>query len=143
MAKRILIDFACNDPDNGAFAGRFSQIHLPESALELTCRNWSITSLRGCPKLRDNGSTIATSGKPWPITRRVHWHGNWCWNGYWMTAETAQAFLTWLHKRQTFQCEGGWVELCDAWDADTLPADFVARFVAGLTPPAEPAIAAS
>ena len=33
-----------------------------------------------------------------------------------MTAPDATRFLSWLHARNLFKCEGGWVELCEAWD---------------------------
>ena len=32
-------------------------------------------------------------------------------------AEFRAAFLDWLRKRDLFQCEGGWCELTEAWDA--------------------------
>jgi hypothetical protein len=112
----VSIHMACNDPDNGDFAGHVCQIALPGNALELTAKDWNILGFRGCPKLREDGSHFVLSGKPWPFVRRVWWIGNWCWDGYAMTAENATAFLVWLHKRGLFHCEGGWCELCEAWD---------------------------
>lgn len=117
MANLVSIHMACNDPDNGNFAGRVCQIALPDNALELTANAWEITSYRGCPKLREDGDRFFLAGKPWQFRRRKSWIGNWCWDGYALTPEVATEFMKWLHKRGLFHCEGGWVELCDAWDA--------------------------
>ena len=117
----ISIHMACNDPDNGDFAGRVAQISVESDALELTARGWGITTFRGCPKLREDTrggrKVFYLAGKPWQYERRQSWVGNWCWDGYAVTVPVANKFLAWLHRRQLFQCEGGWVELCEAWDA--------------------------
>jgi hypothetical protein len=112
---------ACNDPDNGDFTGRVCQISLPDSMLYLTARAWSITSMRGCPKLNDNWQSVGTpefrfAGKRWPFFKRRSWVGNWCWDSFSMTTDTATEFLIWLHRRDLFQCEGGWTEMADAWE---------------------------
>ena len=116
MSELVCIDFACNDPDNGALAGRVAQISVAGGALELTAKGWSLLSFRGCPKIREDGSKIVLAGKPWTWVRSKSWVGNWCWEGYAFEPETATAFLVWLHWRGLFKCEGGWVELCEAWD---------------------------
>ncbi len=116
----VQIHMACNNPDNGDFAGRVAQIDVQSGALELTARGWSITSFRGCPKHREDTSrgrhVIYLAGKPFQYHARKSWIGNWCWDGYSFTAHVATNFLVWLHRRALFRCEGGWVELCEAWD---------------------------
>jgi hypothetical protein len=111
----VRIDLACNDPDNGIFAGRLCQVNVGR-LLDLTARNWSITSFRGCPSLREGRDVIAVSGKRWPIVRSEEWVGNWCWNGYWMREQVARQFLVWLHGTGRFQCEGGDSDWASAWD---------------------------
>lgn len=119
MAERELVSIhmACNDPDNGDFVGRVCQIALGNDALELTAKAWGILSYRGCPKLRDEASVFFLAGKRWPFVQRKSWLGNWCWDGYALKPDIATAFMVWLHRRGLFKCEGGWVELCEAWDA--------------------------
>ena len=114
--RALSIHMACNDPDNGDFTGRVCQIALDDSMLDLTAKAWMITSMRRCPRLVDHGSYFALSGKRWPFLRYHSWAGNWCWDAYVVKADIATQFLVWLHKRGLFQCEGGWVELCEAWD---------------------------
>jgi hypothetical protein len=118
----IRIDMACNDPDNGLFAGRVCQIALPDGLLELTANAWGVLSFRGCPKLVEKGSAIRLAGKQWPIIRSEEWVGNWCWNGYWMRDQAARQFLVWLHARGLFHCEAGELRLSNAWD-QPLPLD--------------------
>ena len=85
MTEIIHISMACNDPDNGNFLGRVCQISLPDSMLDLTARAWSVTSMRGCPKLNDNWQSVGApvfrlAGKSWPFFKRRCWAGNWCWD---------------------------------------------------------------
>lgn len=121
-APLIEVHMACNDPDNGEFIGRVCQISVQNDALELVAKCWDLTSSCRVPKLRNlqDEHTFVLSGKRWPFVRTKAWVGNWCWDGYAMTADIATAFLVWLHRRSLFKCEGGWVELCDAWEARTL-----------------------
>lgn len=114
----IRIDFACNDPNNGAFAGRVAQIHLPDQLLELTANAWNILSFNGCPRLREDGNWIVLSGKRWPTVRVKEWYGNWCWNAYWMHDQVARQFLVWLHGRRLFHCECGETRLFNLWKRD-------------------------
>jgi hypothetical protein len=115
VLNTIRIDFACNDPDNGNFAGRVAQIHVGD-ALELVARNWNILSFNGCPRFRVDRRFIVLSGKRWPIVQSVDWYGNWCWNAYWFEPDVAADFLVWLRGRDLFQCEGGDVIACDSWE---------------------------
>lgn len=115
----VEISMACNDPDSGNFAGYVSQISLPDSMLHLTAIAWGITTFRGCPQLREIPGHFVLSGKRWPFIHRRDWVGNWCWNSYTVDHDTATKFLTWLHRKDTFHCEGGWLELAAAWDGPT------------------------
>ncbi len=114
------IDFACNEPDNGMFDHCVCQIHLPDQLLELTAKNWCITSNRGLPRFAEviedqRVVAIRLSGKRWPIVRSKEWYGNWCWNAYWMRDQVARQFLVWLHRRGLFQCELGETRFYHLW----------------------------
>jgi len=107
--KGVLLHFACNDPDNGVFAGRVEGVALDNGALDLTCQ-----AMRP-PKLSVGVLTLKFGRRRWDYEHEVQWLGNWCWNGYWMSTDRAVDFLTWLHADGRFSCDGGWVELCDLW----------------------------
>lgn len=110
---RIRVDFACNDPDNGLFDGRAEMVQIGD-LIELTAR-------RAAPTFRvlDDG-TISLAGKRWPISRSKDWVGNWCWNGYWLSAADAAAFLIWLHGRGLFHCDQAETRLFNAWRREAL-----------------------
>jgi hypothetical protein len=135
----IRVDIACNNPDNGLFWGRVAQIALPDQLLELTAKQWRITTPRGCPTMSEITNAagrlvaIKLAGKHWPVTRSREWYGNWCWNAYWMTDQTARQFFVWLHGRRLFNCETGETRLFNCWKApDQLPLEPEKRDPAGL-----------
>jgi hypothetical protein len=109
----IRIAFACNDPDNGIFAGRISQIALPDGLMELEARSWDRP-----PRFRDEGRAIVLAGKRWPVQFVKTWYGNWCRNAYWLTEPDARAFLIWLHGRKLFDCSCGEQRLFNIWRLD-------------------------
>ena len=116
--KPVAIMFACNDPDNGMPAHTVCQINLMlggEIALDLTARNWRLTTQRGCPAFREQAGAIRVAGKRWEILRAREWVGNWCWNEYLFADQVARLFLVWLHGTGKFDCEGGFSELFNAW----------------------------
>ena len=124
----IRIDMACNDPDNGVFAGQVCAISLAHDLLELEATAWTITSFRGCPTLKETSGGIRLSGKPWPVVRSKEWIGNWCWNAYWMDEEIAADFAVWLHRRGMFRPDNGEARLFEMWESRMpLDREFVHR----------------
>jgi len=103
------IDMACNDPDNGLFAGRVEQISIGSAFLELTIRRDPIRLV----ELPDGRLRIAR--RVFPITASAEWVGNWCWNRYWLDLEQAVKLLVWLHQRRFFNCDEGEERLFNLW----------------------------
>jgi hypothetical protein len=99
----------CNDPDNGIFTGKVEAIHLPDRLLNL--ERWG----QPCTFVERKEDVIRLAGKNWTITGSKYGVGNWCWNGYRMTLDTAVRFLVWLHGRHLFYCDSGEERLFDAW----------------------------
>ena len=114
----IRIDIACNDPDNGLFQHRVTEIQVAGQMLELVAKQWGLLSPNRCPRFEEKSGAIVLSGKRWPIVRSREWFGNWCWNAYWFEVETARDFLQWLHRRRLFNVECGDSGLFDMWKAD-------------------------
>ena len=78
--KLIPVDFACNDPDNGLFAGKVWMAEIDGNELE-----------RGAGEVR-----FAETEKGFRIHRREYaaadrkeWFGNWCWNRFWLPVKEA------------------------------------------------------
>lgn len=109
----IAIDIACNDPDNGLFDGRIAGIELAHRCLSLQPRVWKRE-----PRMRVTDTHLVVSNKKFPIIDWQEWLGNWCWNRYWVTLDTAADFFTWLHAKNTFSVDMGDTELFHLWKAD-------------------------
>lgn len=119
----IPIDMACNDPDNGCFAGRVDQISIGSSFLELTARRDPSPRL---VELADGRIRIA--GRIFPITGSAEWVGNWCWNRYWLELGQAVELVVWLHRRRFFHCDEGEERLFNLWRKGALGASDVELF---------------
>lgn len=119
----IPIDMACNDPDNGIFAGRVEQISVGSSFLELT-------ALRDpSPRLVElAGGRIRLAGRIFPITGSAEWVGNWCWNRYWFALDDAVRLIVWLHRRRFFHCDEGEERLFNLWRKEALDGADTALF---------------
>lgn len=109
--NRVMIEIACNDPDNGSFAGRAEEIHIGAQLIELEPRCYG-----GAPRLVElPGDVIRLAGKKWQTHGCKEWLGNWCWNGYWFDIPVAVDFLTWLHARRLFCCTTGETRIFNMW----------------------------
>jgi hypothetical protein len=106
----VRVDFACNDPDNGLFAGRVGSIHIydqdPVIELESTGADRKIA-------IEPGGFRLA--GRVFEHHGHRTWIGNWAWDGLWMTVDEAARMLAWLHRRQLFQLTTGESGLHQQW----------------------------
>lgn len=108
----VMIDVACNDPDNGLFAHRCEAIQIGTDFIELEAR-------RRAPKFEDQGGeNIWIAGKRWPVIGMKYGVGNWCWNGYWFEIPVAVTFLIWLHGRKLFDLTCGEERIFNLWKLD-------------------------
>jgi len=105
--NRVMIDIACNDPDNGNFASVAEQIEIG-NLMELEAR-------RGAPRFVELPGGFRLAGKRWPTRGSKDWVGNWCWNGYWMDIPVAVDFLAWLHGRRLFDCTCAEERIFNTW----------------------------
>lgn len=107
--NRVMIDVACNDPDNGVFAGRAEQIQIGYDFIELEARR------EPSPRFRERYNGFVLAGKFWPTHGSKDWVGNWCWNGYWMAIPDAVQFLAWLHQRRLYDLTSGETRIFNVW----------------------------
>lgn len=85
MLPLVAIDFACNDPDNGLFAGFVGSASYGDAEIEApSLRGFRFTEVDG--GIRLHGRVFRTEGS-------VGWLGNWCWNRYWFTRSEAKRLL--------------------------------------------------
>lgn len=77
----ITLNFACNDPDNGNFTGRFDRMEVDGGDLhmEFEC---------GCHPsqgVRIRFEEVAKIGrKKIQYLQYKNWYGNWCWDAIWV-----------------------------------------------------------
>ena len=121
------LDIACNDPDTGLFEGRAWMIQMG-SAIELGANDF-----RG-PQMRVHDDFISIAGKRWPVLASKDWFGNWCWNRYEITADTAVDFLVWAQRRGFWSIEQAEDRIFNLWSnghlAEAAHRDFLLRYLA-------------
>lgn len=104
MKTAAWIDIACNDPDNGSFAGRAHMVTYrlwDGSYCELEADNWkgyAFTELAG---------GIRIHRRVFGIDGSKDWVGNWCWNGYKLKRKEAKRFLSTLRESGRWKCTHG------------------------------------
>ncbi|RIV82963.1 hypothetical protein D2V17_14265 [Aurantiacibacter xanthus] len=109
MSRFAAIDLACNDPDNGLFAGRVAAACCGGMTIEPPWgKPVKFTVLTG-RKIRLHRKVFKLAS---PTTE---WVGNWCWNRYRFTDGEAQRLLRTLKSHGWIATDGP-VSLCDWWD---------------------------
>ncbi len=115
----IYLDVACNDPDNGNFAGRAQGLSIGDA--EFMPRNW--------PKgyaFAELDNAIRLAGVQWTIASSKYWVGNWCWNRYALyhpektTRWYMVDFVKWLRRQRQFSCDCAPAEFCDWFEAEDI-----------------------
>jgi len=107
----IRVDVACNDPDNGDFAGRAAAIQFAD-ALELTAHD-----MNG-PRFRQVGDFITLSRRRFRYDSAKDWYGNWVWNAYWLPIAEAARLLHYVHGLRKFGVDMGTDPLFALWKSD-------------------------
>lgn len=81
MSKLVVVDFACNDPDNGNFAGKVWQAQVNGNEIESpNGQEFAFTVIDGHIRIHRRKFAFSAS---------KDWFGNWCWNRYWMSVPEA------------------------------------------------------
>jgi hypothetical protein len=112
MEKLVAIDFACNDPDNGLFAGRvcFAQI----DGNDVETRHGSDVTFTELP------TGFRIHRKKFAAADTKHWVGNWCWNRYWLTVKEANRLVEHL-RANGWACTCGDERFYDRFNAEPRP----------------------
>ena len=109
---RLRLDVACNDPDNGLFAGRAEQINAVTWDGELI----EFEANGRAPVFYERPGALRICRRNWPILASQDWYGNWCWNAYWLTPSVMAQCLATIHKARHFRCSCGPSVLYDNWN---------------------------
>lgn len=104
MRQFAYVDIACNDPDNGNFAGRTHMITYnfnDKEYVELEADNWegyAFTEIEGGIRLHRNIFSVVASKA---------WIGNWCWNRYKLPRPQAKKLIATLRDSGRWRCTHG------------------------------------
>lgn len=113
MGRLVSVDFACNDPDNGSFAGKVWMGAIDGNEIE---------SRGGCEvRFTELPNAFRIHRKKFVVTDAKEWVGNWCWNRYWLTVREANRLVEHL-KAHGWSCTCGDERFYDRFNAqDTRP----------------------
>ena len=108
---KVSVHFACNDPDNGSFAGKAGMAAVSIGGelmdLELDCMDGvKFTELDGA--IRIHRKTFKALGT-------TYWCGNWCWNAYQLPWAEYRRLIRTL-AANGWKCTSGIVRWSDAYD---------------------------
>lgn len=95
MGKNVSVEFACNNPDNGLFAGKVSMAQLDGNEID---RGDDVT-------FTETPKGFRIHRKEFAVISSKEWHGNWCWNQYLMTVKEANRLASHLRDK-------GWTCTC-------------------------------
>lgn len=103
MKKSAWFDIACNDPDNGLFAGRTNMIQYRwgNEYIELESRNWEGFTFS------EGDGWIRLHRRKFAVVETKGWVGNWCWDAYRMRRGEAKRFLGMLKSSGNWSCTQG------------------------------------
>lgn len=103
MTRTIRIDIACNDPDNGSFAGKTNMIQyrFDGDYIELEADNW------GGYAFTDSGSWIRLHRRKFEVIGSKEWFGNWCWNAYGFKRSVGVRLIMMLRASGRWRCTHG------------------------------------
>lgn len=105
MKQTATFDIACNNPDNGIFAGKAHMITYrlwDGGYCELECDSW----LDGYA-FTETDDGIRLHRRKFKIVGSKEWVGNWCWNSYRMERNEAKRFLGMLRSSGRWHCTHG------------------------------------
>lgn len=107
---KIFLQLCMNDR-NGNESGKLSALQLPGDSLDLQC--CAFPPNRTC---RIDGDHLVLGRKRWPIFGYIRYTGNIYWNTVAVAPAIALQILEQLRSWTDFHCDGGWVELADAYE---------------------------
>ncbi len=130
MASRIIpvsIAFACNNPNNGMFTDKFSDVRIGDRLLNLSNQYWPPKQPTLAFHFSDSGVTngfaakhvkgkVQISRRRFPIHGYKYGWGNWCWDLVIVTPAIAVDIINYLKELKCFHCEEGETEFFERFN---------------------------
>lgn len=115
----IRLELACNDPDNGVFAGMVYAVQVCDLELRSKALDWG-------PRLTVGDGYIRIGGMKLRCTGSKDWYGNWCWNAYYCDVPDVERLLNWEKFRKWFDVEQSPTAVYDKYRGG-LPLRFIRK----------------
>jgi hypothetical protein len=112
MKRGVAVHFACNDPDNGDFAGKagMAAVSIGEHLMDL-----ELDFLAGV-KFTELDGAIRIHRRVFKVISTTYWCGNWCWNAYRLPRREYRRLIRTLAEHG-WRCTSGLVRWGEAYDA--------------------------
>jgi hypothetical protein len=112
----LLIELACNDPNNGQFLGfaDFAEIAGIRMQGGRVTVDYSNEQVRSARRHIDGHYTLRVGRIIVPHWHHHSWYGNWCWEAFSVTWPYALKVLNYLAKQRDWHCEEGPQGIYDA-----------------------------
>jgi len=107
----VAIDFACNDPDCGEFAGRVLQACYAEAELE-------VQDFRKGYAFSVSDRMIQVHRRRFRFIERKCWVGNWVWDRFFFTRPEAKRLLGTMRRSGLWRCTTGPTRLFDWFNSE-------------------------
>jgi hypothetical protein len=109
VKDRVYIDVACNDPDNGLFAGQAMFIQIGD--IELDGERWPGFAFT------EGDGWIRLHRRKFRIVGSKDWVGNWCWNRYALDRAEAKRLIATLRTNR-WRCTCGPSRWCEWFNSE-------------------------
>lgn len=113
----ITLNFACNNPDNGVFVGRFDRMDLDAGDLHMEFEGGAESIIAFDFPIRGGYGTVKIGDREWTSLAYREWYGNWCWNAALFTWVEALEIVNYLGGSGWWRMTEGPCELFDAYNA--------------------------
>jgi hypothetical protein len=121
----VSVSLCCNNPDNGMFNGRFSNVEIGDNLLSLDNKYYPPREPKLDYRFETEGNNgfaadtaighIKVSHRNFPIIGYKYGWGNWCWSLVLVTPEVAIDLINYLQHLDHWTSEGD-TEFCDHYD---------------------------
>jgi hypothetical protein len=112
MTKLVHVLFACNNPDNGDFAGKVENISIETPYWPADLERAHVGEVKFA---QGDGHTIRIHRCTFKYRSMAYWAGNWCWNAYAFPRSEYRRLVRTLAKHG-WKCTGGLTRWTDAYD---------------------------
>lgn len=112
----ITLNFACNDPDNGNFIGRFDRMDLNAGDLFIQFEGGAQSLIEFNFPIRGGYGTVKIGDREWTSLAYREWYGNWCWNSASFTWVEALEIINYLGSLGWWRMTEGPCSLFDAFN---------------------------